>query len=244
MNKQTENQLTILNTIGKLQNKISKQQKFMLVRELSLLGIDGQQALLDLLIDRRLQNKLQLEYIDSIIFEFLFSSDYLSITEALNHYFPHGLVDLAASQKVAYQPLQNLLIMHRYQEADKLTQLQLCQLAGLDTLKTRDWLYFTDIPFLPSEDLITIDTLWQMYSREKFGFSRQRHIWLLNNRNWEKFWHQIDWKNNGVPKRYPDEFLWNINAPVGHLPLFNQLRGVQVLSALFNHMAWNKINKC
>ena len=92
---------------------------------------------------------------------------------------------------------------------------------------------------MPSEDLIVIDSLWQAYSRHKFGFSKQRQIWLSTNCDWEKFWDQIGWKNNGIARRYPNEFLWDVNAPSGHLPLFNQLRGVQVLSALFNHIVWN-----
>nr|YP_010952330.1 conserved hypothetical plastid protein [Gloiopeltis furcata]WMP13999.1 conserved hypothetical plastid protein [Gloiopeltis furcata] len=138
-----------------------------------------------------------------------------------------------------YKPLQKLLISKHYRQADRLTQIYLCQLAGLDEDSKRNWLYFTDIQSLPSEDLATIDMLWRLYSRNKFGFSRQRKIWLSNNCNWEKLWSRIGWKNEGVACRYPDEFMWSIDAPQGHLPLFNQLRGVQVLSALFDHTVWN-----
>jgi hypothetical protein len=61
---------------------------------------------------------------------------------------------------------------------------------------------------------------------------------LYNNKNWDKFWHAIGWKINKRNIRYPQEFIWNNNAPKGHLPLFNQIRGVQVLASLFVHPAW------
>lgn len=240
MNKQAKKTLHIVSKIDKLQSKISHNQQKQLVKELLLIGIQGQEELLELLINRRINNKIRLSYLDSIIFEFLVNSDYSSISEAIKYYFPNGLVYLKSNLSSNYQSLQNLLIMHRYQEADKLTQQKLCQIAGLNTDNKRDWLYFTDIMGLPSEDLITINSLWQVYSRYKFGFLTQRRIWISNNCDWEKLWHQIGWKNNGVPRRYPEDFLWNVDAPDGHLPLFNQLRGVQVLSALFNHVAWNE----
>ena len=77
-----------------------------------------------------------------------------------------------------------------------------------------------------------------MYSRGKFGFSIQRKIWLTHQCKWNLFWQTIGWTKQDIPCRYPTEFIWTIDAPKGHLPLFNQLRGVQVLSALFNHIVW------
>lgn len=230
---------TILNKVNKLKSNISPKQQFTLVREL-IENRESEEAMLELLVDRRLVSKLDLSYLDSIIFEFLFMSKNPNIKQGLNDYLPNGLVNLTPDLVTDYQSLQQLLLMHQYQEADKLTQQQLCNLAGLDQSNKRDWLYFTDILFLPSKDLIIIDTLWKVYSRYKFGFSKQRQIWLANNQNWELFWHQIGWKDRGKSRRYPDEFVWNINAPNGHLPLFNQLRGVQVFSSLLNHMAWNQ----
>nr|AOM64601.1 hypothetical protein Riqu_122 [Riquetophycus sp.] len=240
MNTKSKNNLTISDKMKQLKSNASTRQQFMLVQDLKLAGYNGEKALLELLIDRRIINNVNISYLDSIIFESVFNSSYLNIKQDLNNYFPVGIVDLKSNIRIDYQPLQKVLMEHNYQEADKLTQQALCQLAGLDIKHTRDWLYFTDIALLPSDELYNIDLLWRVYSRYKFGFSRQRQIWLNNNCDWEKFWHQIGWKLDGTPRRYPHEFLWNINAPNGHLPLFNQLRGVQVLLALFNHMAWNK----
>lgn len=240
MNIKPKNHLIILEKTKKLQKKASERQLLMLVQDLISEGYNGEKALLELLIDRRIVNNLNISYLDSIIFELIFNSTSSDIQQELKNYFPAGLVDLPSNLMLDYQPLQNLLMIHNYQEADQLTQQKLCQLAGLDITNQRNWLYFTDITLLPSNELYNIDLLWRVYSRYKFGFSKQRQIWLSNNCNWEKFWHQIGWKLDGVPRKYPNDFLWNINAPNGHLPLFNQLRGVQVLLALFNHIAWNK----
>nr|QCI07357.1 hypothetical protein [Leiomenia cribrosa] len=239
MTKQSNNNLTISDKIIKLQNSISTKQQLILVRQIVLEELDGQQALLDLLINRRIINKLDLSYLDSIIFEALYNSNIEKVKQGLSNYLPDGLINVKSFLSMDYQPLQNLLINHKYQEADKLTHLYLCKLVGLDKKNQRNWLYFTDISLLTSEDLYIIDKLWSTYSRNKFGFSKQREIWLANNCNWEKLWIDIGWRSKGMLLRYPNEFTWNINAPHGHLPLFNQLRGVQVLSALFNHIIWS-----
>uniref|UniRef100_UPI003002AF03 Ycf53 n=1 Tax=Anunuuluaehu liula TaxID=3049639 RepID=UPI003002AF03 len=240
MTKQSKNSLKLASKIIKLENSISTKQQLQLAQQISLYDIYGEEALMELLIKRRIIQNLDFSSLDSILFEILYTSTSEKVQQTLQSYFFNGIVELKTSLKIDHQPLQNLLMVQNYKEADRLTQIQLCKLAGLDRYSKRDWLYFTDIPLLPSDDLFTIDLLWRMYSRDKFGFSRQRQIWLTNSSDWEKFWFQIGWTTQGVARRYPDEFMWDINAPQGHLPLFNQLRGVQVLSALFDHIAWNK----
>nr|YP_009295558.1 conserved hypothetical plastid protein [Mastocarpus papillatus]AOL58042.1 conserved hypothetical plastid protein [Mastocarpus papillatus] len=239
MTKQRKNNLKVSNKIVHLQNCTSTKQELQLAKIISINDIHGEEALLELLIQRRIIQDTDFSSLDSILFEILCSSSSDRIQQTLYSYFTNGIVKLKSSLNMDYQPLQNLLMAHNYKEADKLTQIHLCKLAGLERNSTRDWLYFTDIPLLPSDDLLTIDLLWRMYSRNKFGFSRQRQIWLSNNSDWEKFWLQIGWIDKGIARRYPNEFFWNITAPDGHLPLFNQLRGVQVLSALFDHIVWN-----
>jgi GUN4-like len=58
------------------------------------------------------------------------------------------------------------------------------------------------------------------------------------SKNWENFWSKIGWKNGNTWTRYPNEFIWDLSAPKGHLPLSNQLRGVRVIASLFSHPAW------
>nr|YP_009397143.1 hypothetical protein [Thuretia quercifolia]ARW66329.1 hypothetical protein [Thuretia quercifolia] len=198
----------------------------------------GQKELLNFLKEKLIIDKKNASLLDGLIFTKLKKQKTKKINIELNQLFPNGIVQFANSLKIDYQPLQTLLLNQNFQDADKLTQQYLCQLTQLEQEKQRKWLYFTDIQLIPSEDLLTLDLLWQIYSYGKFGFSIQRKIWLTNNYNWDIFLNKIGWVQNEINKRYPQEFTWTIEAPKGHLPLFNQLRGIQVLSYLFKHIAW------
>nr|WCH56045.1 hypothetical protein [Calliblepharis sp.] len=240
MSQKLHNNLKVSEKIIQLQDDISPNQQLFLVNQIFDNNILGQEALLELLIKRRIIKQFDASCLDGILFQVLIRSEFEIIQQGLKNYFPNGLIKFNLAFDLDYQNLQKLLQQQHYQEADRLTQLKLCKLVGLTGNEKRDWLYFTDISLIPSDDLLIIDLLWQIYSREQFGFSKQRQIWLANNCNWEKFWQKIGWTSDNQHLRYPNEFNWSLNAPNGHLPLFNQLRGVQVLSALFNHKAWNK----
>jgi hypothetical protein len=47
----------------------------------------------------------------------------------------------------------------------------------------------------------------------------------------------LGWKDGGLWTRYPGSFQWSIDAPEGHMPLVNQLRGVRLMDALLRHPA-------
>lgn len=157
----------------------------------------------------------------------------------LGEHFPQGIVSLRSDRGIDYQPLQDLLIEQDFQEADRISNLKLCELAG-ETALTRQWLYFTEVNRFPVIDLQTVDRLWRIYSEGKFGFSVQRKIWLSTGQDFNKLWEKINWKKGNTWTRYPHEFTWNMTAPVGHLPLSNQLRGVRVIDALFAHPVWTQ----
>lgn len=203
--------------------------------------IIGEEQLLNKLVDRHILKELDITVLDGFIFDKLMDTEIDIIRRQTNKSFPNGLIQFKASLKIDYQPLQLLLIKKKFQEADQLTQNYLCKLASLETTDKRKWLYFTDIASLPIDDLFIIDLLWRIYSEGKFGFSVQREIWILNNCNWEILWQKIGWIKEGTARRYPQEFIWTINAPKGHLPLMNQLRGTQVISSLFQHHVWQNI---
>nr|UAD87731.1 hypothetical protein [Gracilaria textorii] len=229
----------IAEQVASLDMSFDRTQQVKIIEQIMQSGKVGQEALLNLLVNRCIIQKQNVEILDGLIFEFLYFYSIDDIKTRLSSYFSFGLIDLKSSLQLNYQPLQDLLINHSFQQADKLTQSYLCSLANLGRKCSRNWLYFTDVFSLPPEDLYILDKLWRVYSRNKFGFSIQRKIWLSINCNWEKLWVYIGWKKNGIPLRYPGEFIWNIDAPDGHLPLFNQLRGVQVIAALFNHSLWS-----
>nr|YP_010502356.1 Ycf53 [Grateloupia turuturu]UXC96769.1 Ycf53 [Grateloupia turuturu] len=240
MTKQAKINFITIDKIVKLENSISTKEQIKISKEIAKEGEGGQRALLKLLVHRLIEKQTEISYLDGIIFETLRLTEISYIKEELDKFFDEGLIKLDTNLNYDYQPLQKLLISQEFLEADKLTQVLLCKLAGLNENNKRNWLYFTDISLLPPKDLYIIDKLWRIYSRGKFGFSIQRQIWLTNNCNWEKLWKKIGWKNQGTPCRYPNEFIWDTSAPSGHLPLFNQLRGVQVLSALFQHIVWDQ----
>ncbi len=175
--------------------------------------------------------------IEGKAYQVLFQSNDAKSQAFLDAHFPEGIVPLRSDRGVDYASLQGLLAKQEFQAADRLTLEKMCELAG-DLAVQRKWLYFTEVANFPSTDLQTINLLWLVHSEGKFGFSVQRELWLGVGKNWERLWYQIGWKNGNNWTRYPQEFIWSLEAPRGHLPLSNQLRGVRVISALLNHPAW------
>nr|AIA19978.1 hypothetical protein [Neoporphyra perforata] len=195
-------------------------------------------SLADLLCDRINRPNYESNCVDGLIYEKLLNSNNQEIIKFTSNLCPEGVVPLYSSKHMNYKDLQILLTQQELLKADQLTQQKLIQLAGINT-KNRNWLYFTDVKKIPTQDLQTIDKLWHTHSKGKFGFFTQRQVWISVGKDWGKFWQKIGWEVENSPCRYPDDFQWNSYGPKGHLPLFNQLRGVQVLSALFNHSAWD-----
>nr|YP_010851536.1 hypothetical protein Ycf53 [Echinothamnion hystrix]WGH14548.1 hypothetical protein Ycf53 [Echinothamnion hystrix] len=203
-----------------------------------LINKEGQDIIIKKLIKRAHLKNNDTQIIDGLIYQKIIETNNTQIREKLLKQLPNGVINVTHSNQVTYQNLQNLLINKQFEEADKLTQKCLCEIVELKTNQQKSWLYFTDIQFIPKEDLFILDLLWKIYSKGKFGFSIQKKIWIKNHKKWDKLWDKIDWLKKGVMKRYPQEFIWTIDAPEGHLPLFNQLRGTQTLSYLFNNIEW------
>jgi hypothetical protein len=191
-------------------------------------------VLMEFLLERK---SLPPTVVDGKIYQILYSANSSKATEFLQTHFPTGIVTLRSQSGMDYSLLQQLLAKQDFQEADQLTLEKLCELAGETALK-RKWLYFTQVESLPAADLQTINLLWVLHSEGKFGFSVQREIWFAVGKNWDKFWPQIGWKKGNNWTRYPKEFIWDLSAPRGHLPLSNQLRGKQPFMALLSHPAW------
>ena len=173
------------------------------------------------------------------VYQALYQSEAPAAKDYLDRELPSGMIPLQSSKGVDYKLLQQLLAQQKFEAADKLTTEKLCELAGADAVK-RKWIYFTEVNGLPELDLHTIDALWLFHSEGKFGFSVQRDMWVGMGKSWDKLWVKIGWKNGNNWTRYPGSFTWNLTAPKGHLPLSNQLRGVQVISSLLSHPAWEK----
>jgi len=97
--------------------------------------------------------------------------------------------------------------------------------------------YYSEVPAFAAADLETLDRLWLVYSQGRFGFSVQLRLLRSLAGRWEQLWPRLGWKQGGVWTRYPGSFTWSLEAPEGHLPLVNQLRGVRLMDALLAHPA-------
>ena len=135
-----------------------------------------------------------------------------------------------------YSPLQQYLLNESFEDADRFTSSKLRELAGEKAVK-RGYVYFSEVDSIPVTDLSTLNKLWIVYSRGKFGFTVQAKILDSVGGRYDKLWPRIGWKKDGIWTRYPKAFTWSIEAPNGHMPLINQLRGVRLMDSLLNHQA-------
>lgn len=214
-----------------------------LIDQLAAAGTLGHQVLMDYLRDYKTQSaEVFVKYgavnaVVAKVYQTLYSAKSDETQEFLDDHFPTGVVPLKSDRGVDYLPMQRLLADQKFLEADKLNNLKLCELAG-ETSLARKWIYFTEVIALPATDLRTINALWLAHSGGKFGYSVQREIWASSGKNLIKLWTKIHWKDGNNWTRYPGSFVWTLDAPKGHLPLTNQLRGARVMESLMNHPAW------
>ncbi len=206
-----------------------------LIPQLAGEGDNGFDILMEFLYQRR-ENPAN--SVDGKVYQLLFNSDSDKAKEFLQMHFPAGVVPLKSERNIDYRELQQQLALQNFQAADLVTIQKMCEVAGASTVQ-RKWLYFTDVDNFPISDLQTINKLWLVHSEGKFGFSVQREIWLAQGKKWDNLWTKIGWKDGNNWTRYPNGFTWDLNAPKGHLPLSNQLRGVRVIASLMAHPAWN-----
>jgi hypothetical protein len=230
----TQDSDKIAELMHQLQSSPEKKQR-QLIPELVSIGSAGLEVLMTFLKE---QQSKPATLISGLAYQALYEAETPKTKEFLLTHFPTGIVPLCSELGLDYTPLQQLLAKQEFLSADRLTLEKLCELAGPAAVQ-RKWLYFSEVENFPVADLQTINTLWFIHSQGKFGFSVQRELWLSVNKNWENLWHKIGWKTGNSWTRYPHEFTWDLNAPLGHLPLSNQLRGVRVIASLLSHPAWS-----
>lgn len=219
---------------SKFQSESEKNQ-LQLIPELVNIGESGLEVLMEFLqIDRPQPVNL----VVGKAYQVLYQANTPRTQEFLQTYFPYGVVPLLSERNIDYYPLQKLLLEQDFQAADLVTIQKLCELAG-EAAINRKWLYFTEVDNFPATDLRTLDLLWLIHSEGKFGFSVQRQMWLSLGKDFTKLWQKIGWRKDNNWTRYPQEFIWDLSAPKGHLPLSNQLRGVRVIASIFTHPAWS-----
>jgi len=137
---------------------------------------------------------------------------------------------------INYQELQLMLVEQNFEEADRLTSSYLRQMAG-KLAEKRGYVFYSEVNNMSGKDLQTIDRLWTIYSTGRFGFSIQAKIFKSVGEKYELMWPKIGWKKEGLWTRYPGSFRWSLDAPDGHMPLINQLRGVRLMDSILKHPA-------
>jgi len=148
--------------------------------------------------------------------------------------WPRGWLSVPSDAGIDHAPLQEALLERSFEKADRITSETLRALAGEGALR-RGYVYYSEVAPIPEVDLATLDRLWLTYSLGRFGFSVQARLLRSCDGHWDRLWPRIGWKESGVWTRYPDSFNWSLNAPEGHMPLVNQLRGVRLMDALLKH---------
>ena len=149
---------------------------------------------------------------------------------------PAGWLAVGSAAGLDYAPLQQHLMQQQFEDADRLTSTLLRQLAGPGA-EQRGYVFYSEVATIPTVDLESLDRLWICYSRGRFGFSVQARLLQGCNGQWERLWPRLGWKQDGRWTRYPGSFTWSLEAPDGHMPLVNQLRGVRLMDALLQHPA-------
>lgn len=153
---------------------------------------------------------------------------------------------LLSELKVDYSPLMESLRRGDFKQADQFTRDTLIRLAGPGAQK-RGFVYFTEARKLPATDLATMELLWQHYSDGKFGYAVQKKVWRLQLEDFENFCVKLGWTitdaDTGLERKRRwfgnSEFIYDLSAPKGHLPLTSALRGTQLLKSILNHPVWD-----
>jgi hypothetical protein len=158
------------------------------------------------------------------------------LSQAFEQRYPDGWLAVSSGQGIEYAPLQRALARQEFEEADRITSEILRQLAGPAAVK-RGYVYYSEVTVFAAVDLESLDRLWVVYSQGRFGFSVQLRLLRSLAGRWDQLWPRLGWKQGGLWTRYPGSFTWSLQAPEGHLPLVNQLRGVRLMDALLQHPA-------
>jgi hypothetical protein len=158
------------------------------------------------------------------------------LSQAFEQRYPDGWLAVSSGQGIEYAPLQWALARQEFEEADRITSEILRQLAGPAAVK-RGYVYYSEVAVFAAVDLESLDRLWVVYSQGRFGFSVQLRLLRSLAGRWDQLWPRLGWKQGGLWTRYPGSFTWSLQAPEGHLPLVNQLRGVRLMDALLQHPA-------
>ena len=125
--------------------------------------------------------------------------------------------DQASEVGADYTKLRDLLDKKEFGKADLETKRKILWVARREKY---GWLDFGNILDFPSKDLRTINQLWLVASKGKFGFSVQKKIWIdlggkprqYDHNVFKRFREKVEWGENKA-------ICFEQRAAKGHLPL-------------------------
>ncbi len=131
-----------------------------------------------------------------------------------------GVVTIVLINQPDYSKLEKYLATQQWQKADLETDRILLKAAG-----KKHSLDEESIEHLSCQTLTHLDRLWLTHSRQRFGFSVQKQIYLETGNNFNRhtelnyrvFGDRLDWRIFGTWKYY-NELNFTQIAPKGHLP--------------------------
>ncbi|MFG3817543.1 GUN4 domain-containing protein [Limnothrix redekei] len=138
------------------------------------------------------------------------------------------------SDRARYHELQSSLANQQWQAADDLTISLIKKISDRSGL----WLRNSDLQGFPQHSLITLDRLWRIYSRDRFGFSIQAQLWnackaktckpfnYFRDNLCRCFGDAVGWKVETYDGRHVSAYdfkrrakiPYDLSAPIGHLP--------------------------
>ncbi len=130
--------------------------------------------------------------------------------------------------KESYQKMRNLLASYYWKEANEETRNILFTLAKSTKQNENNPVKISEeqMRIIDILQLRVIDILWDVYSKGKFGFHKQRKRFDLAGKNYKAFSENIGWKKRTfflldfLSWNSDNDIMFNIDAPQGHLPFW------------------------
>ncbi|NET14123.1 MAG: hypothetical protein F6K08_15410 [Okeania sp. SIO1H6] len=129
-----------------------------------------------------------------------------------------------------YQGLRDLLASNKWKEANEKTKNIFFNLIK-NNLQSQEERHTTKITeeqtkMIDILQIQIIDILWDVYSKGRFSFHKQKDIFIAADKNFKTFSERIGWKNRAfflvdfLSWKSDDDITFNIEAPEGHLPFW------------------------
>ena len=142
------------------------------------------------------------------------------ISESNQH--PLDAIFLESENGVDYRKLCDLLKTGQWQDADRETIQAMLKAANRIN---EGWFDSESLQKFSCADLRTIDRLWMTASKDHFGFSIQKEIWvdcgspISPSKNWDRFCIMVGWKSEQANDvSYFDLSFNPVLSPRGELP--------------------------